>query len=89
MKFLKRGKSPPKYGLDSVCSAREQITAFGLYCSLSGQAFAESSFTPSPKGSALKNPILLKSHPGATAGSDRIQEAERSVCHKFTTIVEI
>ena len=52
MKFLKRGKSPPKYGLDSVCSAREQITAFGLYCSLSGQAFAESFFTPSPRGSS-------------------------------------
>ena len=60
MKFLKRERYPPKYGLDSACSAREQITAFGLYCSLSGQAIAESSFTPSPKGSAPKTPMKFR-----------------------------
>ena len=29
----------------SACSARKQITAFGLYCLLCGQAFAGSSIT--------------------------------------------
>ena len=35
-----------------------EITAFGLYCPLSGQAFAVSAVTPSPKGTPLKNPGL-------------------------------
>lgn len=52
-----RGKSPPIFGLDLACSARELITAFGLYSPLCGQAIAESYSTPSPKGSTLKNPI--------------------------------
>jgi hypothetical protein len=31
---------PKKKRSGSACSARRQITAFGLYCPLSGQAFA-------------------------------------------------
>ena len=79
MKFLKRERYPPKYGLDSACSAREQITAFGLYCSLSGQAIAESSFTSSPKGFALKNPMKFRQSKRAmSAGfSDQAQAPRR------------
>ena len=39
MKFLKRGKSLPKYGLDSACSARSHGRS-GMFADFSYQATA-------------------------------------------------
>ena len=54
---------PPRFSHCSACSARGQITAFGLYCPLIGQAFAVSTATPTPKGLCPLKPPTSKKRP--------------------------
>ena len=48
-----------EYGLGSVCTARELITAFGLYSSLSGQTVAESFITLTAGDTPATPPFVI------------------------------
>jgi hypothetical protein len=91
------GRGPPNSSHDSACSAREQITAFGLYCSLCGQAFAVSAVTPSLRGHPA-TPRPLKTPPISSSSRRRgspillsgiffyksFPRCEPSLAHRFT-----